>query len=464
MSVALAFDPARTVRQPSPPAATDPILFGVFVVFAGFLFLVPDRYTVPIGAGVGLRPYQILVLIVAVILIRRFVRGARLTVGRPAWIAGLLVLTAVVSMVANQDMDDETFLGSFRLTVSTAFHVVVALAVGLLASTPRRRRFVVGVIVSMISLASIFAIVEAQTSEPIRLDPTPPGLVEEKTQADQDYDGAPTIVRNGVPRPAGLLAHPLELAAVMALAVPFAAYLFFVARSWPARLWFLACTVLIAVSLVLSISRTGFLALAAILLVAFIANLNRPRRIMIGLAALIAVGATVAIVAPASVDATIRQFEKDPTEDPSLATRLQDYEELDNLLGPSPWFGRGPGALGTYVARDGGGLILDNQYLLLIAETGVIGLAGLLVLLMSTGATAARRIRGPTTERGLWVAAAGAVLAFAVMCETFDVMRFAQATSLFMVIVGLVSAADVGNDEQEHETFEWERREMGETA
>ena len=454
MSVALAFDTSAVRYQRRWAVATDPILFGVFVVFAGLLFLVPDRYTVPLGAGVGLRPYQILIVIVGVTLIRSFLRGARLTIGRPAWIAGLLVLTAVFSMVANQDLDDETFLGSVRLTLTTILHVLVALSVGLLASTPRRRRFVVGVIVSMISLASIFAIVEAQTAEPIRLDPTPPGLVEEKTQADQDYDGAPTIVRNGVPRPAGLSAHPLELAAVMALAVPFAAYLFFVARSWIARLWFLACTVLIAVSLVLSISRTGFLALAAILLVAFVSNLNRPRRMMIGLAALIALGATVAIVAPASVDATIRQFEKDPNEDPSLATRLQDYEELDNLLGPSPWFGRGPGALGTYVARDGGGLILDNQYLLLIAETGVIGLAGLLVLLMSTGATAARRIRGPTTERGLWVASAGAVLAFAVMCETFDVLRFAQATSLFMLIVGLVSATDVGIEGREHETFD----------
>ena len=354
------------------------MLIGLLVLFAGLLFLVPDRYTVPLGAGVGLRPYQIVVVAAAVVLFRRFLRGTRMSVGLPACIAGLLVLTAVISIVANQDLDDKTFLDSFRLTVTTIFYVLIAVAVGVLASTPRRRRFVVGTVVTMVAISSLFAIHEAATSEPIRLDPTPPGLVEEKTQADQDYDGAPTIIRNGVPRPAGVSSNPLELSAVMALALPFAAYLFLTSRSWTGRVWFFACTVIIAVTVVLSISRTGFLAVGATVIVALAANLHRPTRVMLGLAAVIALGVTVATLVPASVDATVRQFEKDGNEDSSLATRLQDYDELDDLLGPSPWFGRGPNALETYVARDGNGLILDNQYLLLIAETGVIGLVALL--------------------------------------------------------------------------------------
>jgi hypothetical protein len=427
---------------------TDPILVGLLVLFAGLLFLVPGRYTVPFGAGVGLRPYQIVVLVAAVVLSRRFVRGTRMSLGLPAWTAGLLVLTAVVSIVANQDLDNETFLDSFRLTATTIFHVLIAVAVGVLATTPRRRRVIVGAVVTMVAVASLFAIHEAATSEPIRLEPTPPGLVEEKTLADQDYDGAPTIIRNGVPRPAGLSTNPLELSAVMALALPFAAYLLFSSRRWIGRVWFLACTVIIAVTVVLSISRTGFLAVGAMLLVALVANVRRPMRVVLGLTAVIALGATVATLVPASVDATMRQFEKDGTEDPSLATRLQDYEELDDLLGPSPWFGRGPNALESYVARDGNGIILDNQYLLQIAETGVIGLVGLLMLLMSAGAAAVGRIRGPTTERGLWVAAAGAVVGFAIMCATFDALRFAQATALLMVVVGLLSASDLGGEDQ----------------
>jgi len=425
------------------------MLIGLMVLFAGLLFLVPGRYTVPFGAGVGLRPYQIVLVAAAVVLFRRFVRGTRMSLGLPAWTAGLLVLTAVISIVANQDLDNKTFLDSFRLTVTTIFYVLIAVAVGVLATTPRRRRFVVGTVVTMVAVSSLFAIHEAATSEPIRLDPTPPGLVEEKTLADQDYDGAPTIIRNGVPRPAGVSSNPLELSAVMALALPFAAYLFLTSRSWTGRVWFFASTVIIAVTVVLSLSRTGFLAVGATLVVALAANLHRPARVMLGLAAVIALGVTVATLVPASVDATVRQFEKDGTEDSSLATRLQDYDELDDLLGPSPWFGRGPNALETYVARDGNGLILDNQYLLLIAETGVVGLVALLMLLASAGAAAVGRIRGPTVERGLWVAAAGAVVSFAIMCATFDVLRFPQATAVLMVVVGLLSASEMGGQHQD---------------
>jgi O-antigen ligase len=268
--------------------------------------------------------------------------------------------------------------------------------------------------------------------------------VEERTAADMDYDGAPTVIRNGVPRPAGMAANPLELAAVMALGLPFAVYLLFSSASPKARLWYLTCSVLISITLVLSISRTGILAAAAILVVAVVANASRPRLVVSGLAAVAALGAVVALLVPASVDATIRQFGKDGNEDASLATRLQDYEELNNLLGPHAWVGRGPNAVETYAARDGGGLVLDNQYLLLIAETGVIGLTALILLLASTGATAARRAREPTNERGLWVAAVGAVAAFTVMSATFDIVRFAQATSLFMVVVGLVSSSELG--------------------
>ena len=129
-----------TLCRSSRTDGTDPTLVGLLVLFAGLLFLVPGRYTVPFGAGVGLRPYQIVVLVAAVVLSRRFVRGTRLSLGLPAWIAGLLVLTAVISIVANQDLDNETFLDSFRLTATTIFHVLIAVAVGVLATTPRRRR------------------------------------------------------------------------------------------------------------------------------------------------------------------------------------------------------------------------------------------------------------------------------------------------------------------------------------
>lgn len=434
--------PTRTRRDIAETKSPDDALVLLLALFSAALFLVPDRYTVPVGSRLGLRPHQIIVIVAALTLVHRFVRGRRQAIGRSALVAGLLVVTTVLSMVVNNPrLSEASYLASFRLLSTTVLNVLLAVVVCLLATTPRRRRFIVGAMATMIALSALYAIHESATEEPVRFNPTPPGLVEELDPADLG-DTPSTVVRNGVARPAGAAATAIELSAVMALGLSFAVYLLFSAKSAPARLWFMTCSLLMAVGLVLSISRTGVLAIAVMSIVALLLNLKRPKFLVIGFGAVVVLALSVTALVPESLDATFEQLGKSGDEDPSLATRLQDYEELDNLLGPSPWFGRGPDALDTYVARDGGGLILDNEYLLLVAETGVLGLAALMALLVSTGAAATRRIRRTTSERGLWVAALSAVVAFGLMAATFDVLRFSQATSIFMIVVGLVSAID----------------------
>ena len=292
-----------------------------------------------------------------------------------------------------------------------------------------------GVVVTLVAVGAIFAIHESTTEEPFRLQPTPPGLVEQRDPNSPDGAIPTTIIRNDVARPAGLAANPLELSAVMSLAAPFAVFLALSSRRWLARLWFLGCSLLIGLGVVLSISRTGVLASAVMLLVALLANIRRPRVVLSGWLAVAALGFTVAKLVPQSVESLTEQLTKDGNSDPSLATRLEDYQELDDLLGPHPWLGRGPQAITTYVSRDGTQMILDNQYLLSIAETGVIGLAAMVVVILSTASTAAdapdpQRRR----ERGLFTAVLCATVAFAVMAATFDVLRFSQASALFMIV------------------------------
>ena len=173
------------------------------------------------------------------------------------------------------------------------------------------------------------------------------------------------------------------------------------------------------------------------LTVALLANIRRPRVIVLGLLAVVALGFTVAKLVPQSVESLTEQVTKDGNSDPSLATRLEDYQELDDLLGPHPWLGRGPQAITTYVSRDGTQMILDNQYLLSIAETGVIGLAAMVAVILATATAAARRIRDRRGERGMFTAVLCATVAFAVMAATFDVLRFSQASALFMIVVGI---------------------------
>src|SRR5690349_12675593 len=84
-------------------------------IIAAFL-LIPDRYTVPLVGGLGLRPYQLLTVALGVVLLRSFRRGRPLHAGRPALFAGLLVVVAVASAVDNLErLDEQAYLGAVRL-------------------------------------------------------------------------------------------------------------------------------------------------------------------------------------------------------------------------------------------------------------------------------------------------------------------------------------------------------------
>ena len=438
MTVALALDgvPPTTVVEGHRDRGLLVLLGGVIVA----LLLIPDRYA--LGLGVGLRPHQLLALVLAGLLLARFAQGRPLAIGRPACVAFVLVVVAVASIVSNVErLRETTFDGALRVTLTLGCYVAVAASVAAIATSARRRRVILGLLVSLVAVSCLFAIHEATTAQPIRLNPTPPGLVEQQNASGAASDVVPSaIVRNGVTRPAGLAANPLELSAVMSITLPFAVYLALSASRWRGRIWFLTCSLLIAVGVVLSISRTGVLACAAMLGVALIANIRRPRLLVAGLVAVAALAVTVSRLVPDSVDSLVQQVGKDGATDPSLATRLQDYQELDNLLGPHPWLGQGPNSITAYVSRDSTGMILDNMYLLTIAETGVLGLLALIAVLVSTAATAAQRARREAAERGLFVAIVCATAGFALMCMTFDALRFTQVSTIFMVAVGLASA------------------------
>jgi O-antigen ligase len=429
---------------PTEPYGRDVLSLGLVIATVATLLLIPDRYTVPIDTRFGLRPHQIVLLVTAVVVVVRWRRGRRVSIGRPARVAGLLVVAAVASIAANVGhLDEAAYLAALRLTITLVFTVVAAMLVAVVATSARRRRLLLGVVVTLVAFSAILAAHESTTQQPVRLRPTPPGLIEEQDPSLPPDDTPSTIVRNGVARPAGLAANPLELSAVMALTAPFALYLALAARFRLARAWFTGCSLFVALGVVLSISRTGLLASALMIVIALAAHVRRPRMLLVGLLAIGVLGFTVTRLVPHSVDALVEQVGKDGNEDPSLATRLQDYDELDNLLGARPWLGRGPDAVSSYVSRDGTRMILDNQYLLAIAETGVIGLLALLALMASMLAAARRRFPA-AHERGLVVAIVCATAGFALMCATFDVLRFSQATGVYMVAVGIASSSLVG--------------------
>src|SRR3954451_9642678 len=112
---------APAVGAPPIPvvASRDRGLLTLLAATIAALLLIPDRYNVPLVAGLGLRPYQLLAVGLGIGLLRSFAGGRRLSVGRPALFAGLLVIVAVASAIDNFDrLGDTAYLAAIRLIVT----------------------------------------------------------------------------------------------------------------------------------------------------------------------------------------------------------------------------------------------------------------------------------------------------------------------------------------------------------
>jgi O-antigen ligase len=123
--------------------------------------------------------------------------------------------------------------------------------------------------------------------------------------------------------------------------------------------------------------------------------------------------------------------------DSSTVTRTDDYSVIGEGLAAHPLFGQG---FGTYLPQNY--RILDNQYLLSLMETGLIGVAALLVVLVS-GWVLARKARkasdDPVTRHLAQCFAASMAVAMASYA-TFDAFSFPMAASLTFLCLGCSGA------------------------
>jgi len=126
------------------------------------------------------------------------------------------------------------------------------------------------------------------------------------------------------------------------------------------------------------------------------------------------------------------------TSDNSIAHRVNNYPFVEQAVRQSPWVGQGGG---TYFFQDQLH-ILDNEYLTISIELGLIGLAAFLFYLIWPAAAAlvTRRRTTDPALRDLCAALAGAELA-AVLCSgTFDSLSFPMFVSVQALVVGLIGA------------------------
>lgn len=238
--------------------------------------------------------------------------------------------------------------------------------------------------------------------------------------------------RSGFTRSAATAMHPLEYAVVLTMCLPFALTLAFQDRSLSAfRRW--APALVIAVASALSVSRSALLGVLAGILVMMP---TWPRRIRLTIAAsMVAIGLALYVLVPGLVG-TITNLFTGISEDDSAASRANSFDTALLLFDRHPLFGRGMGTLlPQYV-------IFDNQYLLTLVDSGIVGLLALLGVIVAgiVCARGARRLLTDQFDRQIAQAFVAALVAGGSLLAFFDALSFPKAAGTVFLVAGLAGS------------------------
>ncbi len=237
--------------------------------------------------------------------------------------------------------------------------------------------------------------------------------------------------RGGV-RAAGSAPHPIAFGSMLAMIVALPTQLMLESTGLK-RIGWAMCAGLILVGMMMTVSRTVIVALAAIFIVLAIV---RPRqRLALTVAAL-----TMAVVVHLFFPGVIGTFIENLTprvvisqETSTTESRLADYPRILAEWRQNPLFGRG---VGTFTP--GRFFFVDNQYLKYLVEVGFFGFLAMLALFLTAAWTLVRRgvaLGGPT---GSVVVATGiSAFVYALVSATFDAQGFPQVPYLLYIIMAL---------------------------
>lgn len=248
------------------------------------------------------------------------------------------------------------------------------------------------------------------------------------------YDTIGLEQRAGFSRVASTTSHYIEFSAVMAVMLPFAIHMARFAAVPLTRQLALVSSVLIAAAIPLTLSRTGMLAVL-VMCVTMLPAWSWRTRFNI-LAAGMTVLAFMMVTRPGFVGTLVSLF-TDLGSDNSIQGRTNDYDAVWEYFRQRPWVGRGPGTFGgeDYI-------ILDNQWLSTLVETGIIGVVALMAVYGIGLWLAVTSLRRSTVaaDRHLAACLTTAMVIAVISSGTFDAFAFTTFTTTIAICLGLAGA------------------------
>lgn len=238
--------------------------------------------------------------------------------------------------------------------------------------------------------------------------------------------------REGFTRAAGTSTHPIELGVILAMILPVALHfaLTDTDRNRVVR-WFPVAAIAFAVPI--TISRSAILGVFVALLILMPSwSVTRRRLSYVVIASLVG----LFFVTVPGMLGTLTKLFTGISEDSSARSRTDSYSLAFDFIQRSPLFGRG---FSTFLPEY---RILDNQYLGLLIEVGVVGTLTLLTLFALAIGSALRSRRWTTDPRIQSLAQALGAMAAVGACtfSTFDAFSFPQASGLMFFSIGLICA------------------------
>ncbi|MEU7024823.1 O-antigen ligase family protein [Streptomyces sp. NPDC046203] len=341
----------------------------------------------------------------------------------------VLALAVLLSYVANQDRissQKEILAADRGLIVLLVWVSLVVVASAGIQDRKRldvllRRLVVMGSVVAALGLYDFFTGTNIADSLHI------PGL-------NSSVASVSVLDRGSFTRPRSLTAHPLEFSGMLAILLPFAlAQALDPARRAAGALRRWAPVVLLGGGLPLTVSRTSIIGVLVVVLIMM--PRWKPQRRWTAIGILFGSVAVFKVLVPGLIGTITGLFAGSLNNaDSSTQARTIKYPKIYEYFTQDPLFGR---AFGTFTPERY--FFTDNQYLLTLAELGVLGVACLLLLGL-TGVHqggAIRRLAGDEADRELGQAFFATSMVALVIGATFDTLSFPMFAGVFFLLLGL---------------------------
>jgi polysaccharide biosynthesis protein PslJ len=241
--------------------------------------------------------------------------------------------------------------------------------------------------------------------------------------------------RAGFNRTRGNAMHPIEYSVVLAALVPLAIHFALYDTARIRRQSAALAGAALVMALPMTLSRSGILSVMVGLTV--LAICWNWRRIANAAVTSLVVVPVIWLAIPGLLESLLGLF-TDTDADHSIQARVERTPRVMELIRARPWLGMGTG---TYTIEDY--FLLDNQFWLTMIETGVVGTAILVLLLLIGMFAATSTARTPwidEADRHLGFAVAGTIAALSVSIATFDAFFYRILTGTLFLLLGVAGA------------------------